>query len=84
MRVRFAVESSRKMSMSNRTQKKAPIVRLPPKSGFEMFLAHGAQGSLLLLGFVAFVFALDASEIIMAPTSLGIVMGLMRTGRLAP
>jgi len=63
--------------MSNRTQKKAPIVRLPPKSNFEMFLAQGAQGSLLLLGFVAFVFALDASEYVMAPTALGIVIGLM-------
>ena len=57
--------------------KKAPIVRLPPKSNFEMFLAQGSQASLIVIGFVAFIFALHAGEYILAPIAIGIVIGLM-------
>ena len=63
--------------MSNRTPKKAPIVRLPPKSNIELLMAHGAQASLILVGLVAFIFALHAGEYILAPIALGIVIGLM-------
>jgi predicted PurR-regulated permease PerM len=63
--------------MSNRTPKKAPIVRLPPKSNVELLLAHGAQASMILVGFVAFIFALHAGEYILSPIALGIVIGLM-------
>ena len=71
--------------MSNRTPKnapivrlpRAPIVRLPPKSNIELLMAHGAQASLILVGFVVFIFALHAGEYILAPISLGIVIGLM-------
>ena len=63
--------------MSNRTPKKAPIVRLPPKSNIELLMAHGAQASLILIGVVVFIFALHAGEYILAPITLGIVIGLM-------
>jgi predicted PurR-regulated permease PerM len=73
--------------MSNRTSKKAPIVRLPPKkaprvrlppkSNVELLLAHGAQASLIVVGLVAFIFALQAGEYILSPIALGIVIGLM-------
>lgn len=63
--------------MSNRTPKKAPIVRLPPKSNFELLLSRGSQVSLLFMGLVALVFALHAGEYILAPISLAIVIGLM-------
>jgi len=63
--------------MSNRTAKKTPIVRLPPKSNFEPLLARSAQVSLVFIGVVAFVFSLHAGEYILARISLGIVIGLM-------
>jgi len=73
--------------MSNRTSKKAPIVRLPskkaprvrlpPKSNVELLLAHGAQASLIVVGLVTFIFALQAGEYILSPIALGIVIGLM-------
>ena len=64
--------------MSNRTQKKAPIVRLPPKAPiFELLLARGAQVAMIFMGLVAFVFALQAGEYILAPVAMGIVIGLM-------
>lgn len=63
--------------MSNRMSKKAPIVRLPPKSNLEILLARSAQVSLVLLGLIGCVFALAAGEYILAPITLGIVIGLM-------
>jgi predicted PurR-regulated permease PerM len=73
--------------MSNRTSKKAPIVRLPPKkapmvrlppkSNIELLLVQGAQASMILVGIIAFVFALQAGEYILSPIALGIVIGLM-------
>jgi predicted PurR-regulated permease PerM len=63
--------------MANRTAKKAPIVRLPPKSNIEIFLAQAAQVSVIVIGIIALVFALAAGEYILAPISLGIVIGLM-------
>lgn len=63
--------------MANRTAKKAPIVRLPPKSNVEIFLAQAAQVSVIVIGVIALVFALAAGEYILAPISLGIVIGLM-------
>lgn len=63
--------------MSNRTVKKAPILRLPPKSNFELLLVRGAQVSAIFIGFLAAIFALHAGEFILAPIGLGIVIGLM-------
>lgn len=63
--------------MSNRTVKKAPVVRLPPKSNFEVLLARGSQVAAIFMGLVALVFALQAGEYILAPVATGIVIGLM-------
>jgi predicted PurR-regulated permease PerM len=63
--------------MTERAAKKAPIVRLPPKSTIEIFLAQSAQASIVLVGLLALIFALSAGEYILAPISLGIVVGLM-------
>jgi predicted PurR-regulated permease PerM len=57
--------------------KKAPIVRLPPKSNFELFLARTAQVAAIFMGLVAFVFALEAGEYILAPIAVGVLIGLM-------
>ena len=63
--------------MSNRIAKKAPIVRLPPKSNVELLLLRSAQVAVIVMGLVTVVFALHAGEYILAPASLGIVLGLM-------
>ena len=63
--------------MSNRIAKKAPIVRLPPKSNVELLLLRSAQVAVIVMGLVTAVFALHAGEYILAPASLGIVLGLM-------
>lgn len=63
--------------MSNRIAKKAPIVRLPPKSNVELLLLRSAQVSAIVMGLIAAIFALAAAEYILAPASLGVVLGLM-------
>ncbi|MBL8584928.1 MAG: AI-2E family transporter, partial [Rhizobiaceae bacterium] len=63
--------------MSNRSVLRAPVVRLPPKSTAELVLSRAAQTAMVIVGFVAFVFALKAGQFILAPVSLGIVIGLM-------
>lgn len=60
-----------------RSAKKAPIVRLPPKSNAELLLARGSQTAVILIGVVVFVFALATAEYILMPISLGVVIGLM-------
>ena len=70
--------------MSNRTAaavratKKAPIVRLPPKSNLELLLARGSQAAVLLIGLVVVIAALSAAEYILVPISLGVVGQLIR------
>ncbi|RWJ04891.1 MAG: AI-2E family transporter [Mesorhizobium sp.] len=63
--------------MSNRSAKKLPIVRLPPKSNAEILLARTAQLSIALLGVIGGIFALKAGEYILAPIGTGVVVGLM-------
>jgi predicted PurR-regulated permease PerM len=63
--------------MASRVAKKAPIVRLPPKSNVELLLLRSAQVAVIVMGLVATIFALHAGEYILAPASLGIVCGLM-------
>ncbi|MBT1157499.1 AI-2E family transporter [Aminobacter anthyllidis] len=63
--------------MPSRTIKKAPTVRLPPKSNFEILLTRGAQVSIIFIGIVVTVFALHAGEFILTPIGLGVVIGLM-------
>ncbi len=88
IKVRFQSRVQPEIAMPNRTakiaalsrpsgHKKAPIVRLPPKSNFELLMARAAQAGLIFTGFVAFVFALHAGEYILAPVAAGIVIGLM-------
>lgn len=64
-------------SKEARLPKRAPIVRLPPKSTFEILLAQSAQVSLVITGTVAFIFALWAGQYVLAPVSMGVVIGLM-------
>jgi predicted PurR-regulated permease PerM len=63
--------------VSNRIAKKAPVVRLPPKSSVELLLLRGAQVAAIVLGLIATIFALHAAQYILAPASLGVVVGLM-------
>ena len=63
--------------MPNQIAKKAPIVRLPPKSNVELLLLRSAQVAVIVMGLVTAIFALRAGEYILAPASLGIVLGLM-------
>ena len=63
--------------MPNRIAKKAPIVRLPPKSNVELLLLRSAQVAAIVMGLVTAIFALHAGEYILAPASLGVVIGLM-------
>jgi hypothetical protein len=63
--------------MSNRIAKKAPVVRLPPKSNVELLLLRGGQVAVIVMGAVTTIFALHAGEYILAPASLGVVLGLM-------
>jgi predicted PurR-regulated permease PerM len=63
--------------MPNRIAKKPPIVRLPPKSNVELLLLRAAQVAVIVMGLIAAIFALAAAEYILAPASLGIVLGLM-------
>lgn len=57
--------------------KKPPVVRLPPKSGFEVALSRGAQVALIFLGLLGLAFALYSAKFILAPVGLAIVVGLM-------
>jgi predicted PurR-regulated permease PerM len=63
--------------VSNRIAKKAPVVRLPPKSSVELLLLRSAQMAVIVLGVIATIFALHAGQYVLAPASLGIVVGLM-------
>lgn len=63
--------------MTARPIKKAPIVRLPPKSNFEISLTRSSQFALIFLGIAVVIYALNAGRFILAPISLGVVIGLM-------
>ena len=63
--------------MTKQNVKKAPIVRLPPKSNVELLLLRSAQVAMILMGVATAIFMLHAGEYILAPASLGIVLGLM-------
>lgn len=87
MKMRFRSRVQPENPMSNRTvkkaptvrlpSKKAPVVRLPPKSNFEILLLRSSQASVIFIGLIAFIFALQAGEYILAPITMGIVVGLM-------
>jgi predicted PurR-regulated permease PerM len=52
-------------------------VRLQPRSNIENVFSIGARVSQIVLAILAAVFALDYAEVILAPISLGVVIGLM-------
>ncbi len=60
-----------------RTLPKPPVVRLPPKSNFELMLARGSQIALIGLGLLGLAFALHAGKFVLAPVALAIIIGLM-------
>lgn len=68
---------ARKAPIPRPPAKKAPIVRLPPKSNVELLLLRSAQVAIIIVGFATTIFMLHAGEYILAPASLGIVLGLM-------
>lgn len=61
----------------NRTIKRAPIVRLPPKSNIEIVIARSAQVAMIITGILAIIAALYAGRFILSPILLGITVGLM-------
>lgn len=63
--------------MSARQLKRPPIVRLPPRSTMEIMFLRSAQAGMIVVGFVAFVYALEAGEFVLAPVVTAIVIGLM-------
>ena len=63
--------------MKQRIQPKPPVVRLPPKSNFELMLARGSQTAVIGLGILGLVFALEAGQFLLAPVALAIIIGLM-------
>ncbi|MEW9834398.1 AI-2E family transporter [Mesorhizobium sp. ZMM04-4] len=63
--------------MTSQVAKRAPVVRLPPKSNVELLLLRGAQVAVIVMGTIAAIFALHAGEYILAPAGLGVVIGLM-------
>ena len=86
MKMRFHRQVQSEKTMSNRTgqgklvqfmSRRAPVVRLPPKSNFELLLVRGSQIAAMFVGLVTVVFALHAGEYILAPITSGIVVGLM-------
>ncbi|MBS9722526.1 AI-2E family transporter [Tianweitania sp. BSSL-BM11] len=61
----------------NRTIKRAPIVRLPPRSNTEIVIARSAQVAMIIVGVLAVIAALYAGKFILAPIFLGVTIGLM-------
>ena len=52
-------------------------IRLQPRSTIENIFSVGSRIAQIVLALVAGVFALDYAEIILAPISLGVVIGRM-------
>lgn len=57
--------------------KKPPIVRLPPRSTFEIMLSRSAQVAMVFVGLVVLVVALVQGRFLLAPVALAVVVGLM-------
>jgi predicted PurR-regulated permease PerM len=63
--------------VNQRIQPRPPVVRLPPKSNFELLLSRGSQIAVIGLGLVGLVFALETGQFVLAPVALAIIIGLM-------
>lgn len=61
----------------NRTIKRAPIVRLPPRSNIEIVIGRSAQVATIVVGILAIIAALYSGKFILSPILLGITIGLM-------
>ena len=57
--------------------KKPPVVRLPPRSNFEIVLSRASQTAVVFIGLIALIFALHAGKFILVPVTLAVVVGLM-------
>ncbi|MEZ5840785.1 MAG: AI-2E family transporter [Hyphomicrobiales bacterium] len=57
--------------------KQPAIVRLAPRSSFEAALAGGSRVATIIVGLVVFFAAIDYAQVILAPVTLAIVLGLM-------
>lgn len=77
MKGRFINQVQPESSMQKREHLRPPVVRLPPKSNVELALSRGAQVSLILLGLLGLVAALELGEFLLAPVALAVVIGLM-------
>jgi predicted PurR-regulated permease PerM len=58
-------------------RKKPPVVRLPPRSNFELVLQRGSQVAALLVGFLALMIILMQGRFLLEPFMLAVVIGLM-------
>ncbi|MCV0394085.1 MAG: AI-2E family transporter [Rhizobiaceae bacterium] len=54
-----------------------PVVRLPPRSSFEILLARSAQIAIIFVALVVLVMALQHGRFLLAPLALSVVIGLM-------
>jgi predicted PurR-regulated permease PerM len=63
--------------VKQRIQLRPPVVRLPPKSNFEILLSRASQTAVIGLGILGLVFALSAGQFLLAPVALAIIIGLM-------
>ncbi|MHB2267047.1 AI-2E family transporter [Aliihoeflea sp. PC F10.4] len=68
---------SLKYSQARYTEKRPPIVRLPPKSNYEIVLQRASQISLVIVGLLAVMFALHFGRYVLAPTAFALVIGLV-------
>lgn len=78
MKVRLPCQvQPEKQKLTQRIHSRPPMVRLPPKSSFELLLARGAQTAMIGLGLLGLIFSLEAGQFVLAPVSLAVVVGLM-------
>ncbi|MGN6548442.1 MAG: AI-2E family transporter [Pararhizobium sp.] len=54
-----------------------PVVRLPPKSNFEVMLSTVSRGSLVMAAIVILMAGLHYAEVVFAPAALAVIVGLM-------
>lgn len=60
-----------------RANHKPPIVRLPPRSNFEILLSRASQVAIVFVALIGLVVALKQGRFLLAPVALAVVIGLM-------
>lgn len=63
--------------MKQQIKNRPPVVRLPPKSNFELLLSRGSQLAMICLGLLGLIFTLEAGQFLLAPVALAVIIGLM-------